>query len=150
MIPPARPLVMLTAVVLLASTSSWVTLCCVRWNEQRHAHKDAHEHIHEELQLTADQEMQLVPLERRYEEDKRHCAEKIRIANLDLAVALREDKSESPRVLAAIQRIQKAQGELQMVTLRHVFEMKAVLPPSQYDQLIRFTAEALVHRSPGH
>jgi Spy/CpxP family protein refolding chaperone len=147
---PFRPLAMMTAVVLLASTSSWVTICCVRWNEQRSAHKDAHDRVHDELQITQEQDKQLEPLEGRYEEDKRHLAEKIRLASLELATALKEDKSESPRVLAAVQLIHEAQGELQKVTLRHVFEMKAVLTSAQYDRLIQLTAEALAPEPSGH
>lgn len=147
---PFRPLAMLAGVALLASTSSWVTICCVRWNEERHAHKDAHDRIHDELHITEEQEKQLEPLEARYEEDKRHLAEKIRLATVELAIALQEDKSESPRVLAAVESIGKAQGELQRVTLRHVFEMKAVLTSAQYDRLIELTAEALAPEPSGH
>lgn len=153
MTPRLRPFVMVAAVVVLASTSSWVTLCCVRWNEHHEGHErheDAHDRIHGELKITGEQEKQLELPERRYEEDKRHWTEKIRLANVDLATALREDKSESPRVLAAVERIGEAQGELQKVTLRHVFEMKSILTPAQYDRLIELTAEALAPESTGH
>lgn len=141
---------MMTGVVVLASTSSWVTLCCVRWSGHHQDGGDAHGRIHGELQITEDQEKRLEPLEQRYEEDKRHWAEKIRLANVDLATAIEEDKDESPRVLAAVQRIHEAQGELQKVTLRHVFEMKAILTSSQYDRLIQLTADALAQEPSGH
>lgn len=148
--PPLRPFVMMAAVVLLASTSSWVTLCCVRWSEAHQRHEDVHDRIHNELQISEEQEKQLAPQESRYEEDKRHLAEKIRLARVELAMALKEDKSESARVLAAVQRIHEAQGELQQITLRHVFDMKSVLSPAQYNQLLQLTAEALSGAPSGH
>ena len=34
-------------------------------------------------------------------------------------------------------------GKLQMLTIGHVFEMKEVLSPEQYQKLLSFTADAL-------
>jgi Spy/CpxP family protein refolding chaperone len=46
-------------------------------------------------------------------------------------------------VNAAIEKIHAAQGELQMVTIAHVFEMKAALTPEQWEELMKLTAQAL-------
>lgn len=104
---------------------------------------DYHEWIHRELAMTPEQERRLEPSERRYDETKRHLTELIRIANQDLAQAIAEDRSNSPRVQAAVHRIHEAMGKLQQATLQHIFEMKEVLQPEQYDRLIEITKKAL-------
>ena len=67
----------------------------------------------------------------------------IREANRELAEALLTDKSDSERAKGAVQRIHRAQGELQQAVLEHVFAMRPVLTPEQYDRLIQLTAHAL-------
>ena len=44
---------------------------------------------------------------------------------------------------AAVANIHDAMGQLQNAALEHVFEMKAVLTPAQYQRLIDLTARAL-------
>ena len=106
-------------------------------------HADAHHWIHTQIGLTAEQENQLVPIEQRYDEQRRHWSELIRVANTELAQAVLADEGDSPRVRAALAKIQEAQGQLQDATLRHVFEMKPVLRPEQYSKLLNLTANAL-------
>ncbi len=129
---------LLLAVALVAGVACWFT---ARWAEQRPA--DAHHWIHSQLGLSAEQEKQLEPIEQRYDEQRRHFTEVIRIANTELAQALLADGGDSPRVKAAIAKIHEAQGQLQEATLRHVFEMKPVLRPEQYDKVLNLTANAL-------
>ena len=61
----------------------------------------------------------------------------------ELAEAIRSDGRDSDRVHAAIRKIHSNMGELQMFTIGHVFEMKEVLSPEQYQKLLNFTADAL-------
>ena len=134
-------LALLLAVAIVASAACLLT---ARWTRTRNAdHADAHHWIHSKLALTAEQERQLVPIEQRYDEQRRHFAERIREANRELAQALLADKGESAQVKAAIAKIHDAQGQLQDATLRHVFEMKPVLTPEQYSKLLNLTANAL-------
>ena len=135
-------LVLLLAVAVVASVACVLT---ARWTGAHHggSHADAHHWIHTQLALTADQEKQLSPIEQRYDEQRRHFAELIRVANAELAQALLADEGDSPRVKAAIAKIHDAQGQLQDATLRHVFEMKPVLTPEQYSKLLNLTANAL-------
>lgn len=135
----ARAILLLTAV---AAVSSLVT-ARVLSNPARHAAPDYHAWIHEKLAMTDRQERKLEPSERRYNENKRHLTEVIRLANQELALAISEDRANSPRVQAAVRRIHQAMGELQQSTLDHIFEMKDVLEPQQYDTLIELTKEAL-------
>jgi Spy/CpxP family protein refolding chaperone len=133
------------AVLLLAGVAAVSSLVTV-WvlsSQSRAVPPDYHAWIHEELAMTEEQERRLEPSERRYEETKRHLTEVIRLANQELGVAISEDRTNSPRVQAAVERIHAAMGELQQATLRHIFEMQEVLEPEQYEHLIKLTQEAL-------
>ena len=134
-------LALLLAVAVVASVACVLT---ARWTgAHQSSHADAHHWIHTQLTLTAEQEKQLLPIEQRYDEQRRHFGELIRVANAELAQALLADEGDSPRVKAAIAKIHDAQGQLQDATLRHVFEMKPVLTPEQYSKLLNLTANAL-------
>lgn len=133
------------AVLLLAAVAA-ISASVTAWklaSKESKAPQDYHAWIHAELAMTADQEQRLKPSELRYEETKRHLTEVIRLANQELALAISEDRANSPRVQAAVQRIHAAMGELQQATLQHIFEMREVLEPDQYDRLIELTREAL-------
>ncbi len=132
----------LMAVAVVASAACFLTMRFTQ-DRARSAHADAHLWIHTQLGLTADQEEQLVPVEKRYHDQKTHYGELIRLANMELAQAILSDKSDSPRVQAAIAKIHEAQGQLQDATLRHVFEMKPILRAEQYEKLLNLTANAL-------
>ena len=103
----------------------------------------AHQWVHRELQLTAEQDQALHAIEQRYATRRDELKTAIRQANAELARAIREDRADSPKVSAAVDKIHQAQGELQKVTLEHVFEMRQALSPAQYDKLLNLTATAL-------
>jgi Spy/CpxP family protein refolding chaperone len=132
----------MSLILAVAAVSSLVT-AWVLTKQGRAVPEDYHAWIHQELAMTDEQENRLEPSERRYEEAKRHLTEVIRIANQELAAAIAEDRANSPRVQAAVERIHEAMGQLQQATLHHIFEMKEVLEPEQYDRLIELTREAL-------
>jgi len=111
------------------------------------ARMDSHEWLHSQLGITADQERVLKPIEAKYAQRKVELAAAIREANAELATVILEDKQSSPRVNAAIEKIHAAQGELQMVTLDHLFAMKLALTGEQFDKLLRLTADALESNS---
>jgi len=103
----------------------------------------AHIQIHQKLGLTPEQEKKLEPIEQRFAQQKEQLLQSIRQANVQLAKAIREDKPNSSEITTAVAAIHAAQGELQKVTLDHVFEMNAVLQPEQYQRLLDLTAQAL-------
>jgi Spy/CpxP family protein refolding chaperone len=103
----------------------------------------AHIQIHQKLGLTPEQERRLEPIEQRFAQQKEELLRSIRQANGQLAKAIRDDKSNSSEITTAVAAIHAAQGELQKITLDHVFEMKAVLQPKQYQKLLDLTAQAL-------
>ena len=102
-----------------------------------------HEWIHQQLNLTADQIIALEPIEEQFQQRKRELLAQIWSANKELAQAIEGDQVYSTRVSAAIEKIHRAQGELQEATLRHVFSMKATLTPEQYKKLLDLTAVVL-------
>jgi nickel and cobalt resistance protein CnrR len=102
-----------------------------------------HEWIHKQLGLSADEQKALEPIETKFAQRKRNLMGEIRSANKELAEAIKQDQEDSPRVSAAVERIHHAQGELQEATLEHVFEMKGVLTPEQYQKLLNLTAHEL-------
>jgi Spy/CpxP family protein refolding chaperone len=137
-----RVIIFALAVLLLASVACWFTM---NMSARRAAlsHADAHTWIHSQLGLSKEQERLLIPIEERYDADKKHYGEVIRLANMELGQAILEDGRESPRVQAAVAQIHEAQGQLQNATLRHVFQMEPVLTPEQYKKLLSLTANAL-------
>ena len=138
----ARGLILLALVAAIAGAACWFTARYL--NGAIHAEKgDAHAWIHTQLGITAEQDRALGPIEQRYAEARKHYGELLRIANAELGKAILEDRSDSERVKAAVAQIHHAQGELQNATLQHIFEMKAVLTPPQYEKLLQSTADAL-------
>jgi Spy/CpxP family protein refolding chaperone len=102
-----------------------------------------HYWIHNQLSLSDKQERELEPIEAKFAQRRDKLVASIREANQELAEALLADKGDSERVKAAVQKIHRAQGELQQAVLEHVFDMRPVLTPEQYDRLIQLTAHAL-------
>lgn len=140
----APVLILLVTVAVVAVLACWLTSRYLSGRAPS-GHVEAHQWVHARLGLTAEQETQLGQIEKRFDEQKRHYGEMLRIANMELAQAIREDRAHSPRVTDAVAKIHQAQGELQNATLQHIFEMKPVLRPEQYEKLIQLTAEALYH-----
>ena len=138
----ARGLVLLALVAAIAGAACWSTARYL--NRTVHAERgDAHAWIHTQLGITVEQDRALGPIEQRYAEERKHYGEMLRLANAELGKAILEDRSDSERVKAAVAEIHHAQGELQNATLQHIFEMKSVLTPQQYEKLLRSTADAL-------
>ena len=102
-----------------------------------------HEWIHKQLGLSPDEQKALEPIETKFAQRKQNLMDEIRNANKELAEAIKQDQADSPRVSAAVERIHHAQGELQKATIEHVFEMKGVLTPEQYQKLLNLTADEL-------
>ena len=140
--PAPRGLIFLALVAVVACVACWLTAAYL--NRPHHTGQgDAHAWIHTQLGMTKQQEKALEPIEQRYAEQKKHFGEMLRIANAELGKAILEDRKDSERVKAVVARIQQAQGELQNATLQHIFEMKSVLTPPQYEKLLQSTADAL-------
>ncbi len=100
--------------------------------------------MHEQIGITAEQDQKLSEIEKKFSETQRVLREKIHVGNLELAAAMLEDKTFSERVVAAVERIHHAQGELQKATIEHIFNMQTVLTPQQAEKLNKLAADALI------
>ncbi len=102
-----------------------------------------HHWIHGQLNISEEQEKKLEPIEEKFDVRKDKLVAEIHATHQELSEALKQDKGDSARVKAAMARIQRVQGDLQQAVLDHVFDMRTVLTPEQYDRLVQLTAKAL-------
>lgn len=132
----------LTAIAVVAAIACYVTL---RMSQPRVTTDDiaSHEWLHRELKLTEAQYRALEPIERSFGDKQRQLAEALRDANRQLARAIAEDKAYTPRVTAAVEHVHHCMGDLQKVSIEHVFAMRAVLTPEQGDRLLVLAQQAL-------
>lgn len=105
--------------------------------------------LHKQLGITKEQESAMAADERKFHDRQLELVGKVQDLNRDLAQAIMEEKGDTPRVQQIIEQIQQTQGELQDVTIGHVFDMKQYLTPEQYEKLLKLTADALVPDSAG-
>jgi nickel and cobalt resistance protein CnrR len=146
----ALPLILwFSLTVVVAILGCWLAMNFMA--DHRHLSAgEAHQWVHDQLRITAEQEERLGPMEKRYEDQKRHYTELMRLANRELAEAILVDKGSSPRVKTAVATIHEAMGHLQQATLDHVFEMKEVLTAEQYEKLLNLTANGLYELNHEH
>ncbi|MBV8273684.1 MAG: periplasmic heavy metal sensor [Verrucomicrobia bacterium] len=138
------PLQLLAVLFVVAIVSVGACAVTFRFLVPLHSSNvSSHEWIHHQLNLTAEQERALEPIEAEFQQRKRELLGQIESANNELAQVIKEDQGYSTRVSAAIEKIHHAQGELQEATLQHVFAMRAMLTPEQYQKLLDLTAGAL-------
>ena len=132
----------IAAVAIICSVcAAWF----VRSGSQRHSEHEAHKWLHDRLRLTTEQERQLEPLEQRFAAERAAYLEEVRSANRDLAAALQAEGRFTPKVEAAVERINQAQVKFQKATIRHCLEMREFLTPDQWKQLLEIAAQALNH-----
>jgi nickel and cobalt resistance protein CnrR len=141
MMKPLKLVAMLIVVAVVSAAACYVSARL--FGPLRRSAVDGHEWIHKQLDLTQGELKALEPIETKFAERKRNLMGEIRSANKELAEAIKQDQGDSPRVSAAVEKIHQAQGKLQEATLEHVFQMKGVLAPEQYQKLLNLTADEL-------
>jgi len=111
---------------------------------EHHANSsDWHQALHDHLDITPKQYEKLEETESRYRQRRLYLEEKMRLANMELAEAIKADKSMSSRVQEATDKIHHAMGELQKTTLEHLFEMRPILTDEQNKKLEQMVTNAL-------
>jgi hypothetical protein len=98
---------------------------------------ELHQLLHENLQLDAEQARRIEAIEQQYALRREALELELRSDNARLAAAIEAEHGYGPQVAAAVDASHKAMGELQKVTLEHIFAMREVLRP---DQATRFDA----------
>lgn len=136
------------AVLLLLAVAAVAALACYTTLRFSKPHLTAdevtsHEWLHHELSLTDAQLKALEPVEAQFGQHQRQLADALRDANRQLAQAMAEDKAYTPRVAAAVEHVHHCMGDLQKVSIEHVFAMRAKLSPEQGDRLLELAQKVL-------
>lgn len=102
-----------------------------------------HQILHENLEITEVQDLKLSPIEEKFISKRKALERQIGLANKELAEAIKKDKSLSLNVEKATSKIHQVMGELQRVTLEHLFEMRPILTDEQNRKLEQMITDAL-------
>ena len=133
---------LITAVLaaVVGATAAWGAMT---WSTHRDRPADLHQIIHERLDLTPDQDRRLDQIEAAFAAQRGPLEAEVRAANQELSAAIAQSRGDTPEVQAAVEHFHGAMGDLQMATIRHVFEMRAVLTPEQAEEFDRAVVETL-------
>lgn len=134
--------------MLLAGTTAWMV---TDWTLHRHGEGHAHDHdgtdfhgwMHEHLDITPEQHAKLEPIEAEFETQRTRLRGDIRAAGLEVAATISEKELDDVRLKTALDRLNKAQGDLQRLTLDHFFAMKRYLRPAQARKLVEWTHDSI-------
>ncbi len=108
-----------------------------------HAAGDMHTLFHQDLNLNVQQEKKLTVIEKDYRRQKALFEEQMKLANMELAEAIKNGGYNSPQAQAAVDQIHAAMGELQKLTLQHLTDMQGVLSEDQSKKLEEKVVEQL-------
>jgi nickel and cobalt resistance protein CnrR len=136
-----KVLLFFVAVVVVASFAGFGALKLA--DQGLHQHVAAHDWLHRELKLTADQERALGPVEAKFATRQRELAAALLEANRSLARIMGDEKAYTPRVAGAVEVVHQRMGDLQKASIEHVFDMRAVLSPEQGDKLLAHAQKIL-------
>lgn len=100
-------------------------------DSQRDQLEASHEDFHDLLGLTEEQLLKLEPIEAKFTEEKAYHKDQLHKANRALGDIMLKEKSFTPEVQKAVEKVHNAMGELQNVTLIHFFDMRAILDENQ-------------------
>jgi Spy/CpxP family protein refolding chaperone len=102
-----------------------------------------HSVVHEQLNLSAEQDGRLDAIEARFAARRPGLEAEVRAANRELAAAIAASDGNTPQVQAAVDHFHVAMGDLQKATIAHVFEMRSVLTPAQAEVFDAAVVDAL-------
>jgi Spy/CpxP family protein refolding chaperone len=102
-----------------------------------------HEWLHAQLDLTDEQLEALEKIETTFAVKETPLRAAFTEANRDLAIVIREEGAYTPKVSAAVENVHRQMGELQKISIAHLFEMTTVLEPEQKNKLMHYAEMAL-------
>ena len=117
--------------ILAAFASGMATWASATWVMRERQPPSLHSVVHEQLDLSAEQDRQLDAIEARFATRRPALEAEVRVANRELAAAIAASDGDTPQVQAAVDHFHAAMGDLQKATITHVFEMRSVLTPAQ-------------------
>ncbi|MEO8626772.1 MAG: periplasmic heavy metal sensor [Betaproteobacteria bacterium] len=122
---------LLLAVIAFAAAMAGVFAGRALLPAPSHTGAELHALMHEDFDLNAAQKAHLDKIETDFGMRRRAIELELRADNAKLAVAIETEHGYGPRVRAAVDASHMAMGELQKVTLEHVFAMRSILRPEQ-------------------
>jgi Spy/CpxP family protein refolding chaperone len=102
-----------------------------------------HDWLHAQLDLTDEQLEALEKIEATFAVKETPLREAFTAANRDLAIVIREEGAYTSRVSKAVENVHQQMGELQKISIAHLFEMTTVLEPEQKNKLMTYAEMAL-------
>jgi len=127
-------------VILIAGGIFLGTLASGNKNEPP---ENSHPHFHEMLNLTPEQLNKLIPIEKKFAKQRAFYENEIRRANMELGDIMTKEKAYTPEVQAALAKVHAAMGQLQKVTIIHLFEMRELLDAGQVQKFDNYVADAM-------
>lgn len=109
----------------------------------RRSEGELHAFLHDDVQLSSQQEAAIETIEARYAVRKKALELDLRAANARLAEAIAAEKGYGPQVTAAVDNVHQVMGMMQKDTLEHLFAMRGVLNAEQARRFDRFVVKAL-------
>lgn len=153
-IDPGKSRNILVAVFLAAlagcTVGCFIALTLLHRQPPPSSHEEIHEWLHHELGLTGEQQALLTNLEQNFSVEEKLLRTRMANANLELATAIREDQTYTPRVERALDEVQVAESALRKATITHLLEMRTAISDEQYQKLLKLTTEALTNTTPSH
>lgn len=110
------------------------------WRVSAPADRGMHAFVHTQLSLDDDQSVRLAELEQSLALRRRALDQGLLAANAELANSMQQEHAYGPRVAAAVEVVHSRMGELQKLTIEHLFAMRALLTPAQQS---RFDAQVV-------
>ena len=104
---------------------------------------ELHDVLHHKLSLDSGQKARLELLEQQFGIRRRALELELKAENVQLAEAMLAEHGNGPGVAAAVDRSHAVLGELQKVTLTHIFAMRQLLRPDQTAPFARAVVKAL-------
>lgn len=141
---PPRFLAMLVITVVAAGLAGWAGVSY----GLHQAPPDLDRAIHEQLNLTKDQEAKIESLEAAMSVKRKALQGEMVQANRELAAAIAKDHRYGVAEKAAIEHFHGAMIELQEDTLHHVMAMRATLNPDQAQRFDAIIAKNLTDPRP--
>ena len=109
----------------------------------RQSETELHAFLHDDLDLNAAQTAKIEAIEQRFATRRKALELEMIAANAHLAEAMEAEHGYGPEVTAAVDHTHHVMGEMQKVTLEHLFEMRSVLRPDQAAAFDRAVTKAL-------
>ena len=126
-----------------AVISSGATWAGAMWAMREREAPSLHDIVHNELDLTSEQDRRLDEIEARFAARRPALEAEVRAANRELGAAIAASRGDTPEVHAAVDHFHGAMGDLQKATIAHVFEMRSVMTPEQATTFDAAVADAL-------